>query len=323
MPHVITNNAPSPSSRFSVVITCHNQAAFIADAVESALTQRSPAREVIVVDDGSTDSSREILSRYAGDISFIKLDANRGANAARNIGALRASAPYLVFLDGDDLLLPWALEVYGRLLAAKDARIILSVLSFFSGAANNHHVDEPKAIEFCDYPRLIEKDRSYRASASAIVIERDTFFAAGGWTEQIFPMEDLDLIAKLGYCGRTIQILAPPTKKYRMHPGNTVGQVRACVGMLQCVIQRTKNGVYANPDHPKFPSYALVGGPAWFWVKRTLKAGYYVDGLKLLAHSWAMILAGALRRFSDKVNPRSLVHPVQLLDLNSNITVSR
>ena len=319
MPHVSTNNAASPSSRFSVVITCHNQAAFIADAVESALTQRSPAREVIVVDDGSTDSSREILSTY-DDVTLIKLDANRGANAARNIGALRASGPYLVFLDGDDLLLPWALEVYGGLLAVQDARIILSVLSFFSGSAKNHHVDEPKTIEFCDYPRLIEKDRSYRASASAIVIEREMFFAAGGWTEQIFPMEDLDLIAKLGYCGRTIQILAPPTKKYRMHPGNTVGQVRACVGMLQCVIQRTKSGVYANPDHPKFQSYALVGGPAWFWVKRTFKAGYYVDGLKLLARSWVMILAGALRRLTEKLKPRSLV---QSVDLNSNITASR
>ena len=308
-------------NRFSVVITSYNQANFVAEAVESALAQRCPAREVIVVDDGSTDSSRKILENYATNILLIELPTNRGANAARNIGAQHSSAPYLVFLDGDDLMLPWALEIYGRILAAKDAKILLSTLAFFTGAANKQ-LEEPIAIEFCEYPRLIEKDRPYRASASAIVVERETFFAAGGWTEQIFPMEDLDLIAKLAYSGQTIQILSPPTTQYRLHGGNTVSQVRGCIQMLERVIGRAKNRVYAVPGHPKFQTYAFVGGPAWFWTKRAFRSGFYIEGLKLIAHSWLMILAGGLRRTMDKMNPRYRVQSIELFD-ESNTNAPR
>jgi glycosyltransferase involved in cell wall biosynthesis len=300
------------ASHFSVVISCYNQAAFICEAIDSALEQRHPAKEIIVVDDGSTDGSDALLERYGDKISLIRLRENRGANAARNTGASTATGQYLVFLDGDDVMLPWALEVYESVVTLKEPKVILSSLHFFTGSAQDSPLDEPHLVEYCEYQTLMEKDRPYRASASAIVVKRETFFAAGGWTEQIFPMEDLDLIVKLGYSGRTVQILSPATTCYRVHSANTVSQVRRCIGMLNSVIQRSKPAVYPGATLRPWSRYAFVGGPAWFWVKKGMRAGFYVEALRLFAYSWPMICAASWQRIGQRLQGRRYVKSFEL-----------
>jgi hypothetical protein len=158
----------------------------------------------------------------------------------------------------------------------------------------------------------MEKDRPYRASASAIVVKRETFFAAGGWTEQIFPMEDLDLIVKLGDAGRTVQIVSPATKCYRVHSSNTVSQVRRCIGMLNRVIQRSKTTVYPGARLRSLRRYAFVGGPAWFWVKKGMRAGFYVEALRLLVHSWPMICAASWQRVGQRLRGTRYVKSFEL-----------
>src|SRR5271165_2862733 len=98
--------------RFSVIVTCYNQAQFIQDAVESVSSLPYASKEVIVVDDGSTDNSVDLLRRYRDSVELLILPVNRGVGEARNQGAAVARGEYLIFLDGDDLLTPWALEVY-------------------------------------------------------------------------------------------------------------------------------------------------------------------------------------------------------------------
>jgi len=65
--------------RFSIIITCHNQREFIRTAVDSALSQPRLLKEVIVIDDGSTDGSVELLEQFADSIRLIKFSSNRGA----------------------------------------------------------------------------------------------------------------------------------------------------------------------------------------------------------------------------------------------------
>lgn len=89
----------------SVVIPVRNGEAFIVDAVESVLAQQDVAAELIVVDDGSTDRTPELLAGYAGRITVARLDG-RGVSAARNRGVALAQGDLLVFLDADDLLPP-------------------------------------------------------------------------------------------------------------------------------------------------------------------------------------------------------------------------
>lgn len=93
----------------SVIIPCYNQARFLGEAIESVLKQSYPHFEVVVVDDGSTDNTSEVASRYPG-VRCIR-QKNLGLAGARNTGIRRSRGSYLVFLDSDDRLLPSALEV--------------------------------------------------------------------------------------------------------------------------------------------------------------------------------------------------------------------
>ena len=93
----------------TVVINNHNYAAYLREAIESALNQTYPHLEVVVVDDGSTDSSREVIGGYGGHIVSI-LKANSGQTSTLNSGFAASHGEVVCFLDADDVLLPTALE---------------------------------------------------------------------------------------------------------------------------------------------------------------------------------------------------------------------
>jgi glycosyltransferase involved in cell wall biosynthesis len=89
---------------FSIIIPTYNRAGFIAKSIQSALAQQYPDFEVIVIDDGSTDNTEEVVKNITDDrIKYYKKpNAERGA--ARNFGVARARGQYITFLDSDDLL---------------------------------------------------------------------------------------------------------------------------------------------------------------------------------------------------------------------------
>jgi glycosyltransferase involved in cell wall biosynthesis len=93
----------------SIIIPCYNNGAFLRDAIASALAQTYPLTEVIVIDDGSTDDSPDILRTF-GDRIRWKTQPNQGAPTARNRGLALAQGTYIKFLDADDVLLPNAIE---------------------------------------------------------------------------------------------------------------------------------------------------------------------------------------------------------------------
>ncbi|MFM9367040.1 CDP-glycerol:glycerophosphate glycerophosphotransferase [Streptomyces sp. Da 82-17] len=99
--------------RFSVVVPAHRVQGYLRECLESTLSQGFTDFELIVVDDCSPDASGAIAAEYAERdprVQLVRLDARAGAGGARNAGAERARGAYLLFLDGDDLLLPGALE---------------------------------------------------------------------------------------------------------------------------------------------------------------------------------------------------------------------
>jgi glycosyltransferase involved in cell wall biosynthesis len=98
------------------VIPTWNRAHLVCDAIESALRQREGEVEVIVVDDGSTDTTAEVLARTFGTrVRVVRLPERRGAGAARNAGTALASGELLAFLDSDDLWLPGKLDAELRI----------------------------------------------------------------------------------------------------------------------------------------------------------------------------------------------------------------
>ena len=101
----------------TVVIAAYNAGAFIREAVESVLRQSLTRLELVVVDDGSTDDTQRILSSISDGRLTVLHQKNSGVSAARNAGLAIARAPYVFFLDADDLLVPDALA---RMVATLD-----------------------------------------------------------------------------------------------------------------------------------------------------------------------------------------------------------
>lgn len=294
---------------FSVVVTCFNQSAFIRETIESACAQTYPAKQIIVVDDASTDDSLSILDDYREKISLIACRENAGPSAARNLGAASAEGDYLVFLDGDDVLQPWALEVYARIAALKQPNVILGTLLYFRGprvAGSSlyfrsptpvvNHDAVPHEIGIFEYRRISDKDREYRACASTMVVERRAFEQAGGWTTEFFPGEDYDLMVKLARREPIVQIDFPPTICYRMHTGSIMHKVPQGAAMLCKVIQRAWLGGYRKYGAGRLDAYAILGGPAWFWITLALRGKHYYAALRVLFWGSPAIFVAACRK---------------------------
>ncbi len=96
-------------SKVSVIIPTYNNAEFLSQAIESVIAQTHKDIEIIVVDDGSTDNTRDVMQGYAGRAIYIRQE-NAGPSKARNAGILRAKGEYIAFLDADDVWFPNKIE---------------------------------------------------------------------------------------------------------------------------------------------------------------------------------------------------------------------
>ena len=299
--------------RFSIVIACYNQRHFIQAAVESAISQPDPSKEVIVVDDASSDGTPDVLDAFGDSIRVVKFAKNQGAIAARNHGSSLATGEYLVFLDGDDVLMPWALQVYERLIVAESPRIILGRRFYFQGEVPRAAAEDvPGTIDFVNYPFWLQKDREAAVGASNCVVQTKTFWDAGGWSPGIFHLDIADLLVKLGLSGTTLLILAPNTVWYRIHSANATHAIPALLRCAHVVLEKEKAGGYPGGREHLFARSACLGGPILYWIRRGVRAGLYSEAIRLAGPAWFTIAAAVVRRFVARCSGR---RPAQTLAL--------
>jgi glycosyltransferase involved in cell wall biosynthesis len=303
-----------PDIRFSIIITSYNQPEFIKDAVDSALSQRPGAAEIIVVDDASTDGTQDVLRQYGDAIRLVCRETNGKCSVARNCGAALAKGEYLVFLDGDDALLPWALDVYEQIVEAKNPKMICCAsLRYFQGTLPAPQAGyRPPTVQIVEYADYLRKDRTAANSGSAMVIEHRVFERVGGWPEDIWPNEHEDLMLKLGDCGRMVLILTPLTTLYRVHANNTVKNVPAFLPSLYKLIHNERLGKYPGGTQRRFQRYALIGGYVLTWQSRAIKRGLYGDTLTLLAHAWPMTFAAVTRKLRINLKRRQSCETIKM-----------
>lgn len=299
---------------FSVVIACHNHEAFVREAVESVLSQGFPGCEVIAVDDGSRDRTPEVLSTFGASITFARFPVNRGAGAARNHGASLAKGKYLVFLDGDDALLPRTLAIYGQLVTTRHPAILMGRSVQCYGKLPPPP-EPPSEVQFVEYPDFFAKDRPWVYNTSSLVVERAPFLAAGGWSEDIFYQDIQDLLNKLAVAGKTVLVLSPDTVWYRMHTTNAVRRVQPFIEGIYTLLRKAKSGVYPGGREQRLRRNAWFGGLIYYWMKEAISTGFYRDGLVLLAGKGWFIVLAVLRRGAVRIAGR---RPVETLPLQES-----
>jgi glycosyltransferase involved in cell wall biosynthesis len=170
----------APAPNVSTIVAVYNGERTISQALESALAQKCPSHEIVVVNDGSTDATTAILTKYCGRIRIVD-QPNQGAGAARNAGVAKAKGRYIAFLDSDDLWLPGKLNaMIGELERSPAASLAFSEYSTFGNAGVEYggsslgHAPSMRELMEQSLPPIL---------TSTWVLRKETFERSGGFRE--------------------------------------------------------------------------------------------------------------------------------------------
>ena len=206
-----------PAPRVSVIVPVFNRPAFVRQAVDSALTQNCPGGfEVVVVDDGSTDETPEVLATYGDRIRVVRQE-NGGVARARNAGFAAARGEYLALLDSDDIWLPGKLAAQTALLDAHpEAGFAHSdVEEFFEGGVRKEWTRRP-VIESGDVLRALLR-RNF-VHTMTVMLRRVAIEEVGDFDPHYPPCEDWDLWLRIAE-HRAVVGDQRPWVRTRVHEG--------------------------------------------------------------------------------------------------------
>lgn len=184
---------------FSVVVPCHNAAAYVEQALRSVAQQSIAPQEVIVVDDGSTDASVETVMGSGVDVHLIRTHGRNGARA-RNIGVNAARGHWIAFLDADDIWYANHLQSIRDLVEDSAAIAHLNTTDNIH-PTTNEITSRSIIIPIHEASNDLRADDYFRAcrgrcvfvGMSAFAIERQTFDGIGGLDETLLRRHDIDL----------------------------------------------------------------------------------------------------------------------------------
>ncbi len=226
----------------SVVTAVLDGAPFVAEAIRSVVHQSFEDWEMLVVDDGSTDETAEIVLRLATADPRISLlqhqdRRNHGRSAARNLALRTAMAPYVSFLDADDIYLPFKLEqqvalldahpragmVYGKHLYWHSPGVAVGPGEDYAsplGVPPNQLYEPPALL------RLLLRDEDTHAANCSVMIRRDVCEAVGGFDEGVELYEDTMWLARVLH-SHPVFVSGDCTSVYRLHPDSSCRRAEA------------------------------------------------------------------------------------------------
>ena len=300
------------SIQFSVLIPAYNRERYIMQAVDSVLSQTFQDYEVIVVDDGSTDNTVQVLASYQSRIRLLR-QSNQGPEVARNTAAEIAEGEYLVLLDSDDLLLPHSLLTYYRIIRHFNSPpVIIGAMTNFGEqkpiTLEPGSADIVKVREFRDY---LSKDVPLGLSSSRIVVKKSVFEEIGGLrktTARTFHLDSLNLILKVGTYSPCILVTQPDTVAYRRHEGNTIRQLKPIAQGIQVLTRSERAGQYPGGIERGMERRALIGSISLSWsIAHCLRRGRAVLAFGLLIDTFPMVLSA----FAKKLRTHFQRHSVE------------
>jgi glycosyltransferase involved in cell wall biosynthesis len=178
----------------SIVIPCHNAERWVADAIGSALAQTYSPTEVLVVDDGSTDGSIDIIRSFGKPVSLI-LQNHSGASKARNKGVERASGEFIHFLDADDILFPHCVTRKMEVALRENADVVYSGGFFFNSEANAGTYESHAPLKN-DRPGLIAHIIRSSLVTTILLCRKDRLVNLGGFNEELANGQEHELLVR-------------------------------------------------------------------------------------------------------------------------------
>ncbi len=211
------------SNAVSVIIPAYNSEQYIRRAIDSVLAQTHPASEIIVVDDGSTDNTCEMVQRYGPPVRYL-YQANAGPGAARNTGIQAAKGEWIAFLDSDDEWAPEKLQVQLDLLH-RNPDLVWATSNFQRCLCDENRrgpeVDPARAKHFLGGKEYFDSYFSAYLSGcggctDTKIIHRKVFEVAGVFQIGINRSEDMDLWSRIAFCQPRMGFSPNPLAVYHM-----------------------------------------------------------------------------------------------------------
>lgn len=252
--------------KVSVIIPNYNYARYVGGAVDSVLAQTFPDIEIIVVDDGSTDASKDVLSDYGDAIKTI-FQQNRGVSAARNNGVAASSGELVAFLDADDEWLPSKVEKQVALFRS-DTSLGLVHVGVDEIDADGHSLRHRLEGSTGDatHDLLMLGRKGILGGGSGLMVARTVFDQTGGFDSRLSTSADWDFFyqaARRCKVGFVPEVLV----RYRFHNANMRANVAAMENDMTLAFERAFAG---GPGEDKRAAYGNL--------YKTLAGSYFRAG---------------------------------------------
>lgn len=276
---------------FSVVIPTYNRAEKLRRSVQSVLDQSFGDFELLVMDDGSTDSSREVIEAFGDDRIRYDWAPNSGGPATpRNRGLDAARADWVCFLDADDIWYPTKLETVGRTIKSApglDAVCHDEMLSVLATGMKSLLRHGPNAADM--YRTMLLEGN--RVSTSAVTVRR-AFLQRHGLrfneSRDYVIIEDFDLWLRMALHGATFRFISEPLGEYLIEDDNLTGHSLRHRQNLAVMLKHHVYNIQAfEPDKERLWRQVRVRLQVWE-AREKLAAGQHLAAVRIL-------LAAALR----------------------------
>jgi glycosyltransferase involved in cell wall biosynthesis len=228
--------------RVSVIIPTYNRAHLIGQAIDSLLAQTYHDFEVIVVDDGSTDNTQAVLSRYGDRITYI-FQKNAGPSAARNTGIRASKGELLAFLDSDDMMSPTKLALQVAYLEAHpEVGVVYSGWQYLSedGTTVQGEVRPDREGEILK-DLLVE---GYLFPPVAALMRRECIDRVGVFDESLPTYEDPEFWIRIALAGYRFGCIEQPLCQWRMTSGSLGNDLVKLEHTFPIVLQK----VFSDPE---------------------------------------------------------------------------
>jgi glycosyltransferase involved in cell wall biosynthesis len=213
-------------ARVSVIIPTYNYCHFLGEAIQSVLEQTFSDFELIVVDDGSTDNTKEVVDSFGDSRIRYIYQENRGVSAARNTGIKVSSGEYVAFLDSDDMWLPENLELKVKVLDSRsDVALICSDAYVFNDDTSDilgRLWHDKKSADRVNLQRVSKQPLKEMLSRGGFiapqltVVRREVFTEVGYFDESLYVGEDWDMFIRI-FLRFPIEVLDKPLVRMRKH----------------------------------------------------------------------------------------------------------
>ena len=291
----------------SVIIPAYNGQAFIGDAVRSVLVQSNIKIEIVVVDDGSSDSTAAVIRQFP-EVSYLR-KANGGVASARNLGIENAKYDLIALLDQDDRFLPGKLAAQVELMTANPAVVLthtdVRVIDADGLPAADNRLAMRGGLKPPSGDVLIQLFKGNFVFACTAVFRKSVAEQAGLFDARLWGVDDYHLWMKLARHGPIVHV-PEVLAEYRWHGSNAssdyqlmaVGKLRACQSLLDLVEQDP-----LGKDVAAFRHLFLRRVIDEAWVARQLRSGKEsrelialgLDVFRFRAELWKMYLASFVR----------------------------